>query len=106
MNNIQQIASKFNQEHGRAMTFNEALLEIHSQYETELFRYRETAELYAESVKQFERTKVIEELHNCIMVQWEKDFGSIHDDMQMDAYTVSGFVKSALKSHPLDTNEK
>lgn len=35
-------------------------------------------------------------LHNKIMVQWEKDFGSIHNEQNMDAYTVSGFVRNIL----------
>jgi hypothetical protein len=33
-------------------------------------------------------------IHNQIMVQWAKDFGSIHSDQVMDAYTVSGFIRS------------
>lgn len=36
------------------------------------------------------------EIHNKIMVQWEKDYGSIHNEQMMDAYTVSGFIKQAL----------
>lgn len=38
-----------------------------------------------------------DELHNKVMVQWEKDFGSIHNDRNMDAYTVSGFLKGILE---------
>lgn len=40
-----------------------------------------------------EREKYI---HNSIMIQWELDFGSIHKDYTMDAYTVSGFVRNAI----------
>lgn len=38
----------------------------------------------------------LKHLHNKIMVQWEKDFGSIHNEQNMDAYTVSGFVRNIL----------
>jgi len=38
------------------------------------------------------------ELHNKIMSKWNTDFGSIHKDVTMDAYTVSGFVRAALQS--------
>jgi len=37
-------------------------------------------------------------IHNKIMTQWEADFGSIHKDISMDVYTVSGFVRKALES--------
>ena len=42
-------------------------------------------------------TKMREEMHNKIMVQWEKDFGSIHNDQKMDDYTMSGFIREVLK---------
>lgn len=45
-----------------------------------------------------ELKKEREEIHNKIMVKWEKDFGSIHSEQTMDAYTVSGFVRAALNS--------
>jgi hypothetical protein len=51
-----------------------------------------------ESSKSEEETELLNEIHNKIMVQWEKDFGAIHADQQMNAYTVSGFIKSALKA--------
>lgn len=38
----------------------------------------------------------LKHIHNKIMVQWEKDFGSIHNEQNMDAYTVSGFVRNIL----------
>lgn len=100
-NNIQQLAAKFNQEHGRAMTFDEAeeiILDTDFPIVDVSNCDRDTAELYSESCKQFERTKVIEEAHNQIMVQWEKAFGSIHNDQKLDAYTVSEFIKSSLKN--------
>ncbi len=37
-----------------------------------------------------------EEVHNKIMTRFEEDFGSIHNSISMDAYTVSGFVRKAL----------
>jgi predicted transcriptional regulator len=51
----------------------------------------QAAELYASQFK-----SEPEDLHSRIMAQWEKDFGSIHKDITMDAYTVSGFIKGAL----------
>lgn len=61
-NNIQNLAAKFNQEHGRAMTFFESHELSKSLTGNMLGNY---TELYVESVKQFERTKVIEE---CILL--------------------------------------
>lgn len=43
-----------------------------------------------------------DDLHNQIMTQWEKDFGSIHKDVLMSAYTVSGFVRAALKNKKIN----
>lgn len=40
--------------------------------------------------------KQLQHIHNKIMVQWEKDFGSIHNEQTMDAYTVSGFIRQIL----------
>ena len=38
-----------------------------------------------------------ESIHDRILEQWEKDFGSITSEQKMDGYTVSGFVRAALK---------
>lgn len=41
---------------------------------------------------------LLSEVHNSIMCQWEKDFGSIHNEQTMDAYTISGFIRAAIKN--------
>jgi hypothetical protein len=46
-----------------------------------------------------------EDLHNRIMVQWEKDFGSIHSDQKMDAYTVSGFIRNLYNAKSLNVKD-
>jgi predicted nucleic acid-binding Zn-ribbon protein len=43
-------------------------------------------------------------LHNRIMVRWEEEYGSIHKDISMDAYTCSGFVRAALLPSPPKAN--
>jgi hypothetical protein len=69
-NNIISIASKFNQEHGRAMTWREAL-----EFPTDGYDYGRdyAASIYAESVRQFERTKVIEEVKRTLgqVASWD-----------------------------------
>jgi hypothetical protein len=53
--------------------------------------------LNREIVEENERLKkTLKQIHNKIMVQWEKDYGSIHSEQPMDAYTVSGFIKALL----------
>lgn len=47
--------------------------------------------------KEEEPKEQIDNLHNKIMTQWEKDYGSIHSEQKMDAYTVSGFIREVLK---------
>lgn len=42
--------------------------------------------------------ELLSDIHNKIMRRWEKDFGSIHSEQMMDAYTVSGFIRSAIKN--------
>jgi Fic family protein len=53
--------------------------------------------LNREMKEENERLKTtMKQIHNKIMVQWEKDYGSIHSEQPMDAYTVSGFIKALL----------
>jgi hypothetical protein len=51
----------------------------------------EAAELYASQFK-----SEPDDLHSRIMAKWKNEFGSIHKDVTMDAYTVSGFIKGVL----------
>jgi hypothetical protein len=53
-----------------------------------------------EEQRETQEEEILKHLHNKIMVQWEKDFGSIHNEQLMDAYTVSGFIKAALTRKP------
>ncbi len=52
---------------------------------------------YFESEVAESRKENVTEIHNKIMVQWEKDFGSIHNEQTIGAYAISGFVRAALK---------
>lgn len=52
-----------------------------------------------EAMEEYAQQRVEEyqkEFHNKLMVKFEQDFGSIHNSISMDAYTISGFVRSAL----------
>jgi hypothetical protein len=59
--------------------------------------FKTASTLNREVLEENERLKTtMKQIHNRIMVQWEKDYGSIHSEQPMDAYTVSGFIKSLL----------
>lgn len=40
---------------------------------------------------------LLESIHDKIMTQWANDFGNVNAEQKMNAYTVSGFIQTALK---------
>ena len=84
-----EVAKKYAYENWNYLVTQKELGKANDVYLTIHQLFKEAAELY--------RIEAYSELHNKIMVQWGKDFGSIHNDQQMDAYTVSGFIHSILR---------
>lgn len=70
--NYTEIAQRFYQEKGRAMTWIEAL-----KLGNDNFTNQTIAELYAESVRLEERRKVIEAV-NDLIYQWQEDVSNIN----------------------------
>lgn len=92
MTNIKQLAANFNAEHGRAMTYEEALSLIRIN-EAVIFS-KDVAELYAESARQDERNKVID-----IAIQ---AFSCYEPLFKTEIYLVIEYLES-LKSKPWKT---